>query len=146
MLIGWLNVQSLTNKTFIVNDLITERSLDVLALTETWHTDSNDVRLRLATPDGYAMVDAARQDGRGGGGVAVIYRKHLRCSGVSLPPLTTFEAVCVRLTTSSGWSHCVTECLSARFYTSVDIVLRRTGFCFGAAGRSLMPGDYRRRH
>ena len=101
MLIGWLNVQSLTNKTFIVNDLITERSLDVFALTETWHTDSNDVRLRLATPDGYAMVDAARQDGRGGG-VAVIYRKHLRCSGMSLPPLTTFEAVCVRLTTSSG--------------------------------------------
>jgi len=98
MLIDWLNVQSLTNKPFIVSDIITERSLDVFALTQTWHTDSNDVRLRLATPDGYAVVDAARQHGRGGG-VAVIYRKHLRCSGVSLPALTTFEAVCVRLTT-----------------------------------------------
>ena len=64
MLIGWLNVQSLTNKTFIVSDVITERSLDVFALTETWHTDSIDVRLRLATPDGYAVVDAARQHGR----------------------------------------------------------------------------------
>ena len=120
MLIGWLNVQSLTNKTFIVSDIITERSLDVFALTETWHTDSNDVRLRLATPDGYAVVDAARQHGRGG--VAVIYRKHLRCSGVSLPPLTTFEAVCQ--VNYIKWSHCLTEWLSARFYTSVDIVLR----------------------
>jgi len=51
MLIGWLNVQSLTNKTFIVNDVLTERSVDVFALTETWHTDSNDVRLRLDTPE-----------------------------------------------------------------------------------------------
>ena len=97
MLIEWLNLQSLTNKPFIVSDIITERLLDVFALTQTWHTDSNDVRLRLATPDGYATVNAARQHG-GGGGVAVIYRKHLRCSGVSLTPLTTFEAVCVRLT------------------------------------------------
>lgn len=100
-LIGWLNVRSLTSKTDIVSDVISERSLDVLALTETWHSDSNDVRLRLATPDGYAAVDAARQSGRGGG-VAVIYRKHLRCSRVSLPALCTLEAVCVRLTTSSG--------------------------------------------
>ena len=72
----------------------------MFALTQKWHTDNNDVRLRLATPDGYAVIDAARQHGRGG--VAVIYRKHLRCSGVSLTTLTTFEAVCVSLTIPSG--------------------------------------------
>jgi len=64
----------LTNKTFLV-DVITERSLDVFALTQTWHTDSNDVRLCLATPDGYAVVDAARQQGRGSG-VTVIYTEN----------------------------------------------------------------------
>jgi len=110
----------------------------VFALTQTWHTDSNDVRLRLGTPDGYAAVDAARQHGRGGG-VAVIYRKHLRCSGVSLPPLTTFEGVCVRLTTSSGPIVLLniyrpgSTRPSTSFYDELASVLE-------AAGRSLMPG------
>ena len=33
---------SLRNKTDVINAAITERSLDVLALTETWHTASDD--------------------------------------------------------------------------------------------------------
>jgi len=33
--IGWLNVQSLRNKTDAVEELVRDRSLDVLALTET---------------------------------------------------------------------------------------------------------------
>ena len=39
--VGWLNVQSLRNKTDAVEELVRDRSLDVLALTETWHTDSD---------------------------------------------------------------------------------------------------------
>ena len=84
MVIGWLNVQSLTNKTDAVNALISDRELDVLSLTETWHSASDDVRLRLATPADYAVADSARSTGRGGG-VAVIFRKHLKCSRVTLP-------------------------------------------------------------
>jgi len=79
MVIGWLNCQSLRNKTVAVHSTIVERSLDVLALTETWHDNSADVSLRLSTPDGYAVVDAARGTGRGGG-VAIVFRKHLQCS------------------------------------------------------------------
>ena len=101
MTIGWLNVQSLTNKSVIIEQLITERPLNVLALTETWHGDSDDSRLRLAVPTGFAVIDAARQSGRGGG-VAVIFPKHVRCSRVQIPECTTFEALCVRLSTSSG--------------------------------------------
>jgi len=47
LLIRGLNVQSLTNKTDAVSKLIVDRSLVVLALTETWHSASNDARLRL---------------------------------------------------------------------------------------------------
>ena len=61
--IGWLNVQSLRNKTDAVEELVRDQSLDVLALTETWHTDSNDVCLRLATLEGYAITDVARPPG-----------------------------------------------------------------------------------
>ena len=56
LLLGWLNVQSLRNKTVTVDKTITEQSLDVVSLTETWHTDSTDASLRLATPEGYAVV------------------------------------------------------------------------------------------
>ena len=105
--IGWLNVQSLTNKTEAVSETIVDESLDVMALSETWHADSGDVRLRLATPPGYAVVDNARstmvrRSTDRGGGVAIIYRKHLRCSMVPLPSCTTFESICVRLSSTSG--------------------------------------------
>jgi len=35
MKVGWLNIQSLTNKSDVATKLIADRSLDVLALTET---------------------------------------------------------------------------------------------------------------
>jgi len=72
----------------------------VLALTETWHTDSDVVCLRLATPKGYAVTDVARPPGHAGGGVAVIFNKSLKCSRVPLPTCSMFEAVCVRLTSA----------------------------------------------
>jgi len=56
MLIGWLNVQSLSaSKLDAVGELIVDRSLDVLALCETWHSSSDDARLRLAIPAGVAI-------------------------------------------------------------------------------------------
>jgi len=73
MSIAWLNTQSLRNKTAIVCETVADKSLDVLALTETWHSGSDDVCLRLATPTGNAVVDVARNSARGGG-VAVIFR------------------------------------------------------------------------
>jgi len=101
--LGWLNVQSLRNKTVTVEKTITEQSLDVLPLTETWpHVDSSDDSLRLATPESYAVVDVPRQSSRQGGGVAIIYRKHLRCSILPMPFCSTMEIIAVQLTTSVG--------------------------------------------
>ena len=102
LLLGWLNVQSLRNKTVTVDKTITEQSLDVVSLTETWHTDSTDASLRLATPEGYAVVDVRRRSGRQGGGVAIIYRKHLPCSILPMPSCSTMEIIAVKLTTSDG--------------------------------------------
>ena len=99
--LGWLNIQSLSNKTDAVEELISERAFDVLSLTETWHSASDDVCLRLATPAGYAVVEAARRSGRDGG-VAIIFRKHMKCVPLPLPTCDTFEAVCVRLATAEG--------------------------------------------
>lgn len=100
MSLGWLNAQSLRNKAVAVCETIDEQSLDVLSVTETWHTDSADIALRLAAPDGYAVVDVPRQTGRHGGGVAIIYRKQFKCSLVEMPPCRTMELIAARLTTS----------------------------------------------
>ena len=129
MLVGWLNVQSLSpNKIDPVNELVADCSLDVLALSETWHSSSDDARLRLAMPAGYAIADAPRAAGRGGG-VAVIYRKHLKRSRITLPPCDMFKALCVRLTSSAGpivllniyrWG---SARLSAKFFDELASVL-----------------------
>ena len=76
-------------------------SLDVLALTETWHTASDDERIHLATPAGYTVAEVARPFGRGGG-VAIVYRKQLKCSRISQPSRVTMEVLCVRPTSTNG--------------------------------------------
>jgi len=161
MLIGWLNVQSLTNKSDVVSQLVVDRSLDVLSLTETWHSASDDVRLRLAVPDGYAAVDVARSIGRGGG-VAVIFRKHLHCRQLPLPTCTTFEALCVRLTTTTAADmyHVRGALRSADYdqrsgraaqYLPTELCPTDGEFLHGAdvsartARRSFVPSDHRRR-
>lgn len=101
MVIAWLNVQSLRNKTDAVRETITERSIDVMALSETWHSGSDDACLRLSTPEGYAVVDAARTSGRGGG-VAIMFRQHLKSVLLPLPHCRSMEVICVRLITASG--------------------------------------------
>ena len=83
-----------------MEELVRDRSLDVLALTETWHTDSDDICLRLATPEGYAIAEVARPPGRAGGDVAIIFNTSLKCSRVPVPATSTFGAVCVRLTSA----------------------------------------------
>ena len=83
--IGWLSIQSLHNKTDAVEELVRDRSLDVLVLTETWHTDSDDICLRLATPEGYAIAEVARPPGRAGSGVAIIFIKSPKCSRIPMP-------------------------------------------------------------
>ena len=98
--IGWLNAQSLRNKTDRIPATITDRSLVVLALTETWHTASDDNCLRLATPPGYAVIDAARSSHRGGG-IAIIFRNNWKSALLTLPVCTTFEALAVRLSLST---------------------------------------------
>jgi len=94
--IGWLNVRSLANKTTAVQEIIAEKDLDILALTETWHHDSRDISLRQAAPSYYSVVDAVWESQPGYGGIAVLYSGLLRSWTVNLPLTTTFECLCTR--------------------------------------------------
>jgi hypothetical protein len=111
--VGLINAQSVVNKTALIHDLITDNSLDLLAITETWvYSDSPDVHKHEAAPMGYGIVHAHRQPRPGstaarGGGIALIHHENI-C--IKLIPtkadLTrTFELLLVKLTN-------VTSCLT----------------------------------
>ena len=74
-----LNVQSINNKSVLICNLITDSDIDIMVLTETWHTASSDLPLRRAAPTDYNIVDAPRpgHDNDAGvnhGGIAIIHR------------------------------------------------------------------------
>lgn len=55
--IGWLNVQSITNKVTAVRELINDRSYDVFVATETWHRDSDELSLRRVCDLDYSVFE-----------------------------------------------------------------------------------------
>lgn len=50
-----LNVRSLTNKTFIVNDIITSHRLDCILLIETWLDETGSKELIEASPSNFSF-------------------------------------------------------------------------------------------
>ena len=109
LILASLNVRSINSKSASITDLLSEMNVDVFALQETWHENSDSLSLHRAVPPGYNVVDAARPNSSDrlnmssipGGGVAIIYRSDLKCHKVNtLPSVKSFEYVCCRLTTS----------------------------------------------
>jgi exonuclease III len=109
--IATLNVRSINNKSACVTDFISSRNIDVLALQETWHENSESLTLLRAVPAGYSIVEAARSAKSNdamnahsgsmresvGGGVAIIYRAELKMKKINtLPIMRTCEYVCCR--------------------------------------------------
>ena len=57
---GCINAQSMNKKSIIIQNLIVDRKLDVLAITETWHEGLDSFSLRRAAPVGYKCIDVPR--------------------------------------------------------------------------------------
>jgi exonuclease III len=86
-----LNARSLSNKSFLINDIITEHKIDFLMLTETWLDNSrSETTLIEATPPNFVFCYAARQHGRGGG-IATISRSSYQCKQLTLCNFSSFE-------------------------------------------------------
>jgi len=80
--VGCFNCCSAARKTALLHDLIDDENLDLLLLSETWHTsDTPTAVLNDIAPSGYAALNVPRPLVAGGptrgGGVAAVYRESL---------------------------------------------------------------------
>ena len=92
MKFGYVNIRSVCNKASVVNDFITENELDVMIITETWMTQTNENRVKAELlPNDFCILHRMRS-GRRGGGIAVVHRNNIVVNGsnCSLQP-STFE-------------------------------------------------------
>uniref|UniRef100_A0A3B1ISB8 Reverse transcriptase domain-containing protein n=1 Tax=Astyanax mexicanus TaxID=7994 RepID=A0A3B1ISB8_ASTMX len=93
---GLFNIRSLTNKGQLIQDIICDRKLDFLCLTETWQQPNDFVPLNDATPQGFVYMSKPRDAGRGGG-LAIIYREKWRVAPVTIQEHHSFEATVCQL-------------------------------------------------
>ena len=73
---GLINIQSVSNKTIEIRELITDYKLDICVLTETWLQGnlSDASKIKEMTPDTHVFYNAPRKDKRGGGVGVVMTR------------------------------------------------------------------------
>ncbi|KAL7406155.1 hypothetical protein ABVT39_014107 [Epinephelus coioides] len=84
-----LNVRSLLNKSFIINDLILDNNLDSILLTETW-LGTNAPVLTEASPPNFNFLYFIR-GGKRGGGTASVSKTTMSSNEVSFSSYTSFE-------------------------------------------------------
>ena len=97
---GLLNARSINNKTENVTEFILEHELDILCITETWLQPEDKFTASNVTPSGYSIVSNPRLIRRGGG-VAAIIKSDLSCKRLTNICFSTFEALLVKISSSS---------------------------------------------
>ena len=93
---GLLNARSINNKEAIISDLLISKDLDFLFLTETWCHDNSSVSIELLKPRGYDGKFCNR-DGKGGGGVGVIYKLSTSVKVIPSKKCSTFDHIVVKI-------------------------------------------------
>ena len=105
MRLATLNIRSVNNKIEDVKELIHERQLHLLALTETWHEDSDCITIEKLLSLGLNVLQAARPILKDTDvddlafinheGIAVVSRPDIRVAKLAVRVrVTTFEHLC----------------------------------------------------
>ena len=95
-----INVRSLTNKTFMLNDFFVSRELDFLFLCETWLSPGDNMPFSELSPPDCNFFNSPRASGRGGG-LATIYKSQFHCRQIQHSGFASFELQLFELILSS---------------------------------------------
>ncbi|KAJ4920946.1 hypothetical protein JOQ06_023090 [Pogonophryne albipinna] len=90
--IALLNIRSLNKKALILHELILEKSLDFLLLTETWQQPDDFFSLNQTSPPGFKYITKPRPSRRGGG-LAIIHNQNIQITELTLPSVSSFELI-----------------------------------------------------
>ena len=107
----YLNARSCNNKTTEINDLIVEKNVDIIFISETWLKNNDSITISNLTPNGFSIINKNRQS-RSGGGVAIIYRSSLEIISTKFvtDDFLSFECVSLKVKTSDSKS-CFLSCI-----------------------------------
>ena len=91
----YINAGSVKNKYIYLNDYIATHNFDIVAICETWLgiSDCDDTCVNGLLPDTYAIHRADREDGRRGGGVALIFKQCLNVKRKEKVSYSQFECI-----------------------------------------------------
>ena len=91
-----INAQSVCNKTAILEDYILEHNLDIIALMETWLSNSEKHKKTIGelTLPGYEFFHVPRPN-RGGGGVGIIHKDSISRAYSSQYQASSFESLVI---------------------------------------------------
>ena len=106
--LGALNIQSVNNKIDDIQEIMDTHQFDVLALTETWHEDSNCVPIKRLRSMRFNVLEAARPITTvktrnkvafvNHGGIAVLSRPGIAVANVKMVfSASSFEYLCCRI-------------------------------------------------
>lgn len=94
LICGFVNIQSVGNKTIEIRVLIVEKSFDILALAETWLSAHDKAKIHEMTSNTHLFT--CSQSKQGGGGVGILINNELpQIKLLSLPKFDTFESMAV---------------------------------------------------
>ena len=85
-----VNARSVKSKSADFYDLVVNSAADLMAITETWPTESDSAARLEIIPPGYQLINQPRPS-RASGGIALIYRGDISTKKIRCTAMTSFE-------------------------------------------------------
>ena len=145
-----ISARSLRNKTLLVHDYIDDCSADIVALTETWLRDEDNVSVSELCRDTFSFAYQPRGGARRGGGVGVLFCKAFQL--VSRVSVDTCASETLSVTLRNARIDCTTRVIvmyrppSSCFKTFLDDVSKVLLIAAAHPTETIVCGDFNTRY